>query len=141
MRCPECQSRMLKVGVSFTGAVSCQFGDGNKFRLLEKVSLNSDFPDEAECHCLTCQWDGQVRDIRIDPAQAKVRSSLSGKSPTGSLMSQRELERIADEARKFDAEPKKVSERLIQEVRRLHALLESVTRISESGDAGDTRIG
>lgn len=127
--------------MSFTGAVSCQFGEGNKFRLLEKVSLNSDFPDDAECHCLTCHWEGHVLDVRIDSPHPKPRSKRPTAPTSGSLLSERELESISKLAQGYASEPKKVVERLTQEVRRLHALLESVTRMSESGDVGDTRIG
>ena len=142
MRCPHCRSPLLTVHVSFSGDVACQFSGEQSFQILEKVALESEFDEEANCRCMACGWDGQVAETQT--ASAQLRSARSpGQSISYSYLSLEALEQIKIEIESFETRPKQISQRLVKEINRLASLLDTVTRLCGSADGAstDTSIG
>jgi len=140
MKCPECHSSLLRVGVAFTGSIACQFSRERSFRVLEKVALDTEFDDDSDCRCLACNWQGLVRDLPTATDQAQKPRP---KRPVsfGPLMNAAELYRLEQQLPSFEPEARRAAERLIEEVRRLQSLLDAVTRASESPESTDTWVG
>lgn len=62
MKCPVCGSSYLRISVTFTGTVDCDFGREGGFRLVDPVMLDSSLDESSECCCLQCHWEGTARD-------------------------------------------------------------------------------
>lgn len=62
MRCPECGSACLRVEVTFTGTVDLNFGADEGYRVMQPVCLDSTLIAGADCGCLSCSWQGTVRE-------------------------------------------------------------------------------
>jgi hypothetical protein len=84
MRCPACASTKLKIGVTFTGEVACEFRNGSVVEILESATLDSAWDDGSACSCLACNWSGRVHDLRgrrledVEPARKLTEAELHG---------------------------------------------------------------
>lgn len=56
MRCPDCQSRELRINVVLSGTVTFRFNDDQSVDPLETGALDSFWGPEAECSCANCAW-------------------------------------------------------------------------------------
>ena len=139
MKCPRCQSPLLKIDVSFTGNVACKFSEGQKFQLLEKVALRSEFAEDAGCRCLKCHWQGRVADARANSPRTQHKVHQASQDP----LTAEELRKIEDSAESLSPRSRAIVQRLIDEVERLNSLLDAVTRVStrRRGSDDDTVIG
>lgn len=142
MHCPTCSSTLLNVQISFSGNVACQFSEAGEFTLLENVALDTQFDDDAGCHCLSCGWEGEVGDL----SARRRRQDHAHPQPTGSRglpLSNRQLRELAAEVARLHPSAQKTGEKLLQEVYRLRSLLDAVSRVASkpSTSDGDTWIG
>lgn len=136
MKCPNCQSPLLEINVSFTGNVACRFSEGQKFQLLEKVALKSEFAENAGCRCLVCNWEGRVADARTAADSTSRRSSGPAREP----LTPREFEHIRQESDSLSPRSRAIVRRLISEVERLNSLLDTVTRLSGGRQSDDDTV-
>ena len=156
MRCPTCASQHFSIRIAFTGVVSCRFfedgvrQDQEAFELTETLSLESQWSDHSACACLSCEWQGQLRDVR-----AAAVAQMCATSSTRSVDSQPrtavntsigvELDEIREELLSMgcDAHWQVRIEELMSEVERLDALLEMVARAKkaeQNGSGEDTVV-
>ena len=127
MRCPSCDGNVLRLSIAFRGDISCQFADDQNLKVLEKVALNTEFDDEDACRCLTCSWEGLVSDARrVDPEASPISASSSAG------LTEAELQEIAADAESLPSRSRRLARRLIGEIQRLNALLETMTRVSDN---------
>ena len=75
MKCPACNSQLLKIEIAFKGQVACAFSDDDEFDLIDNISLDSEWNDSSSCACLDCHWTGNVREARFHHENAVLESS------------------------------------------------------------------
>lgn len=160
MKCPQCGSRSLHIGVAFSGMVECFFSNEDEFEVTDTVSLHSEWSDDSSCQCARCAWEGTVAEARSGSDSAagrrdraiSSRSSSSGQAEgSGSVgvATQAAVRSIEDVERMLRERPveqpcEQAITFLLGRVRYLEALLESITRAQakerESGSGNDTSL-
>ena len=150
MKCPICESTELRVEVRLAGQVACKFVEGDNFELVEKIVLDSNWDDHSCCECTDCLWVGTVQIARDGrDGRLKENSSFEKKASFLNPISNEELEDLKRLLETRSCHPlwRKDIERLISEVERLNAFLDTIFRVTNSNpetgivSSEDTVIG
>lgn len=150
MKCPKCGSTKLQVEVSFAGQVACNFDESDNFELIDDLALDSSWNDASRCECIECHWVVKLQNARLGSIDALNQSERGGGLQTyrGPVSAEqlRELEQLLDSQRCPPLWREKI-EKLIAEINRLNAFLETITRITDHAASGrdssstDTIVG
>jgi len=135
MQCPNCGSRRLRLAVTFSGELTCEFQGAEAVQVLEDASLDSAWHDESQCSCVGCDWEGLVREAALDLASDRaectdaefrdIEACVKTKQIPDKLLDP--LSRLVDEIRKLKAQ-----ERILETIQRS----QKKSRV----EAGDTAI-
>lgn len=150
MRCPHCGAARLRVEVAFSGKVPCSFGGEGEFELLDSVAFDSEWHDHSECECLECGWMGQVGEAQSGrKPPVVVPTQTDDPAPYAGPLTEADLQQIRQQLAVGYCNPiwRRHIERLLGEVQRLSALLDSIARLSGNPSVGkrksddDTTVG
>lgn len=139
MKCPRCSSRQLRVGVVFSGELTCQFHSDDAIDVLDTAALDSIWDPGAECACLQCSWSGRVSEAGFHEAEEE-EDSQPALSEEELLAIQRELD-----SEECPEELAGMIRSLVKTVKTLQTQLQIVRRTSrrregDEGVPGDTHI-
>ena len=141
MNCPKCASRFLRVEMAFTGQVSCAFSNGGEFEVIDRVALDSEWDDRSPCECLLCAWRGPLGEARRKKRSPPQSKPARKGNPLSAMMSAEEIQAVRDQLKIGHCHPiwRAHLERLLEEVERLNALLDTITRVNAHENDGRRR--
>jgi len=139
MKCPKCGSTQLKVEVSFAGQVACKFDESGNFELLDDVALDSSWDDASRCECIACHWSGEVQYAKSGEISTLDQGERLGglRSYSRPITSEElsDLKQLLSSQRCPPLWRDKI-EKLISEIERLNAFLETIMRVTNQATSG-----